>query len=340
MSRKLVTIQKLEEIMPITGADFIDFARVKGWWVVVKKNEFKVGDEILYFEVDSFLPDLPQYEFLKKGSSLKRMLVDGEIKIGIRLKTIKLRGMISQGLIMPLSILPAGNYVVGQDVSDLLGVIKYEIPIDSSLSGIVKGFFPFFISKTDEERIQNMLDILDTDIKEFYITEKLDGSSVSYYKYKGMFGVCSRNLELSESEKNSQWLWARKNNIENLLEDGFAIQGEIVGEGINKNILKINGQQVYFFNIYDIINRRYLDFDEFIKKIECMGLQTVPIISKENDIPRNLNSLLRLAEGKSMINSKVEREGIVVRPMKEAKYNNERFSFKVISNSYLLKNEN
>jgi len=184
MSRKLVTIQKLEEIMPITGADFIDFARVKGWWVVVKKNEFKVGDEILYFEVDSFLPDLPQYEFLKKGSSLKRMLVDGEIKIGIRLKTIKLRGMISQGLIMPLSILPAGNYVVGQDVSDLLGVIKYEIPIDSSLSGIVKGFFPFFISKTDEERCvsENVIVITDKGkktIKEICET-KFKGKVLSY----------------------------------------------------------------------------------------------------------------------------------------------------------------
>jgi len=209
---------------------------------------------------------------------------------------------------------------------------RYDITIKDNCN--------FYANNILVHNCQNCLDILNTEIKNFYIAEKLDGSSVSYYKYKGMFGVCSRNLELSESEKNSQWLWARKNNIENLLEDGFAIQGEIVGEGINKNILKINGQQVYFFNIYDIINRRYLDFDEFIKKIECMGLQTVPIISKENDIPRNLNSLLRLAEGKSMINSKVEREGIVVRPMKEAKYNNERFSFKVISNSYLLKNEN
>lgn len=335
--RKLVTINLIEEIKPIENAEFIESARVKGWWVVVKKNEFKVGDKVVFFEVDSFLPDIEQYSFLKKGNTLKRMLIDGEIKTGIRLRTVKLRKQLSQGLIMPMSVLPDGTYNEGQDVSKILNVLKYEAPVSASLAGTVKGFFPSFIPKTDEERIQNMLDVLDTDIKEFYISEKIDGCSVTFYKYNNEFGVCSRNLELKEDDKNTMWIWARENDIENKLRDGYAIQGELAGEGINGNPLKIKGHKVFFFNVYDIKKNAYLDFDSFLFGINKeLKLDTVPIISMYVDIPRTLDDLLKLADRKSIINDKVDSEGIVIRPMKENYYNNSRFSFKVISNKYLL----
>ncbi|OPZ94717.1 MAG: hypothetical protein BWY74_00328 [Firmicutes bacterium ADurb.Bin419] len=90
--RHLATINKIEEIKPIQSADKIEVARVKGWWVVIQKNQFKVGDEVIYLEIDSFLPVKPEYKFLLRGSSPKKMIVDGKEIKGIRLKTIKFKG--------------------------------------------------------------------------------------------------------------------------------------------------------------------------------------------------------------------------------------------------------
>lgn len=239
--RHLATIAKIEELKNIPGADKIEAARVKGWWVVVLKDQFKIDDFVLYFEIDSFLPVKPEYEFLLRGNKPKKMLSEGKEAEGIRLRTIKLRGQISQGLILPLPM-DLKDLPEGEDVTERLGIIKYEQSIPSCLSGIAKGAFPSFLPKTDEERIQNMVEVLDS----YYMTEKLDGSSVTYYKKDGMFGVCSRNLELQESE-TTQWKIARELNLKEKLYDNFAMQGEIVGEGIQKNPYKIKGQKVYFF---------------------------------------------------------------------------------------------
>ena len=189
--RHLATVSKVEEIQPIEGADRIVRARVKGWWVVTQKENFKEGDKCVYYEVDSFLPITPEYDFLLKGSSPKKMIVEGKEVEGIRLKTIKLKGVISQGLILPVP-----DYLKdkeeGTDVSEELGIIKYEPPIPANMEGIIKGSFPSFIPKTDEERIQNCLDILDIyKGYDFYITSKLDGTSSTFYKKDGEFGVCS-----------------------------------------------------------------------------------------------------------------------------------------------------
>lgn len=115
--RKLATIQIIEELKPIEGADKIEAARVKGWWIVVKKDQFKVGDRVIYYEIDSLLPVKPEFEFLLKGSTLKKSVIDGKEYEGIRLKTIKLRGALSQGLILPVSILK--NY---GDLEEIDGV--------------------------------------------------------------------------------------------------------------------------------------------------------------------------------------------------------------------------
>jgi len=234
--RKLVTIQKIEEKKLIEGADKIEAARVKGWWIVVQKDQFRVGDSVLYYEIDSFLPVRPEYEFLLKGNKPKKMLFDGKEIEGIRLKTIKLKGQISQGLIMPI---PEGLKIPDDgDVSEELGVIKFEIPIPACLTGIIKGSFPAFLPKTDEERIQNMVDVLN--INTFYVTEKIDGTSTTFYKKDGVFGVCSRNIELVEGE-TTQWRIAKELDLINKIPDNFALQGELVGEGIQGNPLKIKG---------------------------------------------------------------------------------------------------
>ena len=158
--RKLVTIQEIEDIQPIEGADSIEKAKIKEWWVVVKKGEFIVGDYCIYFEIDSFLPIKPEYEFLLRGSSPKKMLVDGQEKEGIRLKTIRLKGQISQGLALPIATI-ANNLPkeVGTDISEILGVIKYEPPIPANLAGVVKGNFPSFIPKTDGRIIKLRLPV-------------------------------------------------------------------------------------------------------------------------------------------------------------------------------------
>ena len=147
IERKLASIQEIKEINPIPNADAIEVATILGWKVVIKKaDNFKVGDKVVYFEVDSKLPAKPEYEFLAN--------------YGYRVKTQKFRGQVSQGLVLPMSILPDGVYNVGDDVSKLLGVEKYEIPLPLSVAGDIMGTFPGFIEKTDETRIQILGDIL------------------------------------------------------------------------------------------------------------------------------------------------------------------------------------
>jgi len=341
MTRKLVTIQKIDELKQIEGADFIELAIIKGWQAVVKKDDYKVGDNVLYYEIDSFLPVKPEYEFLLKGSKVKKMFIeDGEEQEGILLKTKKLRGQMSQGLVMPFQLLIDLNIKktlpnrinIGDDVSEILGVVKYEMPIPTDLKGQVKGSFPSFIPKTDEERIQNMTEVLGM----FYVTEKLDGTSTSFYKKDGQFGVCSRNLEL-EDNGQTQWQVADKLNLRENLSDNMAIQGELVGEGIQNNPLKIKGKEFYVYNVYNINTGKYLNFREMCIFCFSKGLTTVPVIDTNYSIHNKLEDILEYAEGKSLLNKNIEREGIVIRPRIEMKYYGNRFSFKVISNKYLLK---
>ncbi len=330
--RKLVTIENINEVKPIEGADAIEAVRVREWWVVAKKGEFAVGNKCLYFEIDSFLPVRPEYEFLLRGSTPKKQLVDGIEKEGIRLKTIKLRGQISQGLVLPV---PDGmEQAIGEDVSDILGVIKYDPPMPAELSGIAKGNFPGFIPKTDEERIQNMSDVLCG----YYVTEKIDGTSTTYYKKDEVLGVCSRNLELKESD-TTQWRKARELDLQNKIPEGIAIQCELVGEGIQKNPLKIKGQELFAYSAYSITAGKYLNFKDFVGLCEAVGIKTVPIIDANFSLPASVDELLAYAEGKSLICPSAEREGVVVRPKVEMEYKGSRLSFKAISNKYLLKTD-
>jgi len=339
MERKLASIQVIENIAPIENADAIEVATVKGWKLVTKKGEYQVGDKAIYCEIDSFLPICDEFEFLRK-SSYKKM---GDLE-GFRLKTIKLRGQVSQGLLIPISILKGKIYKdqfdslqVGDDVSEAIGVFKYEPPIPAELSGVMKGSFPNFIQKTDEERIQNLADVYDNFTKStFYVTEKLDGSSATYYFNNGIFGVCSRNIELVENEGNSFWKLARELQLEEKMreaEKNICLQGELIGEGIQGNPYKLKGQKVMFFNAFDIDDQRRLSLDEFGEVMDLFQLQSVPFISIKYTLPKSLDDLLLYAEGKSVLNQNAEREGIVLRNNKQT------ISFKAISNKFLLKEQ-
>lgn len=208
--RKLASIQKIEKLQPIESADSIELATVLGWNVVVKKGEFNVGDLVVYCEIDSVLPDKPEFSFLRDR--------------GMRIKTIKLKGQISQGICFPLSIL------LDADVTDILEIKKYEPLIPECVSGVMKSTFPSFIPKTDETRVQVLKKTLEQYAGSLcYVAEKIDGSSATYFIKNGEFGVCSRNMELSESE-NSYWKIAEKFDIENKLRSlglDIAIQGDL-----------------------------------------------------------------------------------------------------------------
>ena len=337
MERKLATIKKITDINPIEGADKIELVTVGGWKVVVAKNVgHKVGDLVVYCEIDSFLPIREEFEFLRK-SSYKKMSDGTE---GFRLKTIRLRGQISQGLILPIVVLnpPDTNIYItpfeGLDVTEMLGIVKYEPPIPAELAGKVKGLFPSFIRKTDEERIQNLTSEYEEFKKQkFYVTEKLDGSSATFYYKDGVFGVCSRNLELLETEGNTFWKVARELNLENKMKDfgvNISVQGELIGEGIQGNPYKIKGQTVRFFNLFDIDLQEYHSFNMTKKSLEVMGLEMVPVVDEFFTLPDTVDEILKYAEDKSKLNPDFDREGIVIRTL------DRKVSFKVISNQFLL----
>jgi RNA ligase (TIGR02306 family) len=345
MERKLASVRKITNLTPIEGADKIELATIDAWKVVVAKDvNHKVGDMVIYCEIDSFLPIKEEFEFLRK-SSYKKM---GDQE-GFRLKTIKLRGQVSQGLILPISVLnPEGTNIYvdpfeGLDVTDMLGIIKYEPPIPADLAGKVKGLFPSFIHKTDEERIQNLSSEYETykeknkeDVK-FYVTEKLDGSSATFFIKDGVFGVCSRNLELLETEGNSFWKVARELKLEESLvslEKNICLQGELIGEGVQGNPYKVKGQTVRFFNGFNIDTQENIPFLEFVELTQKMNLTTVPILDYDFTLPETVENMLEYADKKSELNSNLDREGIVVRSYDRT------ISFKVISNKFLLKSEN
>jgi RNA ligase (TIGR02306 family) len=329
--RKLASIRTISAINPIDGADKIEVATIDGWKVVVNKGIHKVGETVVYFEIDSILPIREEFEFLRKSSYIK--LSDGTE--GFRLKTIRLRGQVSQGLVTPISVLPDGDWNIGDDVTDALGIIKYEPPIPAKLSGVIKGNFPSFIKKTDEERAQNFAkdwDLFRT--YKYFVTEKLDGTSFTCYLRDGDFGVCTRNLEIKRDENQTHWKIAIQNNIENKLKSlgrNLAIQGEIIGEGIQKNRYGLKGHKLFVFNIFDIDKFEYLPKSESFDIANKLELENVPVISTEMELP-TLEEALRLAEGKSFINHKTEREGFVWVAIDSP----ERISFKTISNKFLL----
>lgn len=332
MERKLASIVVIDNIAPIPGADMIEVATVKGWKLVIKKQEYKPGDLAIYCEIDAFLPLIPAFEFLRK-SSYRKM---GETE-GFRLKTAKFRGQISQGLLLPISMLPDASLEPGEDVAAQLGIIKYEAPIPAALAGMMKGGFPSFIPKTDEERIQNLSDQYATYNSEpCYVTEKLDGSSVTYYHRDGEFGVCSRNLELQETAENTLWKVARQLDIAAKLAatgKNLALQGEMIGEGIQGNPYDLRGQSIRFYNVFNIDGGEYFTMAAFIALIQELGLQHVPILHEAFQLPDTIDELLLLAEGTSVLSPahrKVEREGLVIRSA------DRRISFKVISNKFLL----
>jgi RNA ligase (TIGR02306 family) len=349
--RKLASIQKVLEINPIKGADKIEVAKILGWEVVIKKGEFTVGDYVIYLEIDSLLPRMPWNQFLFKDDT----------KDTYRLKTVKLRAQISQGLLLPISVLSQyenpPSIEEGLEVTELLKITKYEPSIPAELHGLIKGQFPSRIPKTDEPRIQNFPNIVTECYGvEMVGTSKLDGTSVTFYLIDGVFGVCSRNLDLKPTEGNTYWKMALKYDVENKMRQvqetivsstsefaNFSCAGEIFGEGIQGNPMGIKGQELNLFSLYDIDNAKYKSH-EVLKHFSALtGIPMVPVVI-ETIFGDTFTAkyLLEFADKLNYPNGS-PMEGIVWRPKNKEMYSEilkGRLSFKTISNSFLLKNGN
>lgn len=338
-ARKLASVRKIDHVVPHKNADRLEVAILGGWPVVVRKGEFQAGDLVVFCEVDSLLPPRPEYDFLEKSCSHTEP--DGTE--WYRIKTVRLRGQLSQGIVLPLTILDYNNEELGEQgyrdgdvVTDVLGIRKYEKPLPPQLAGDALGVFPYFIPRTDEERVQN-LDIKSLPEGWYRVTEKLDGSSCTIYRNQDHIGVCSRNLELKPNEKNTFWHVAHESGalaaLASLGSSGgnIAIQGEVVGPGIQGNPYKLKRHRFYAFNVYLIDQQKYMTKAGFNAFCFTYGILSVPDLG-ETILPESMSGILQMAEGKSRINPDTEREGIVV--VKDGE--DERISFKAISNKFLL----
>jgi RNA ligase (TIGR02306 family) len=365
MSRKLVTIRKIDDILPIPDADNIECAVIGGWEVVVKKNEFKPGDYGIYFEIDSWIPHYIAPFLTKSGNPPKEYLqVPGQ-----RLKTIRLRKQISQGLVLPFTVEYANDPVLPEeglftttdgltlafdpkdtdtDLTELFGVTLWELP-DKGIQGSSKGNFPGFFPKTDQERIQNLSRWNEKWLEEkhvFEVTEKLDGSSMSVYYRRGMgdpddsgsllLGVCSRNVDLIREEGNNFWDTAEREELLNkvmgmshAMDKDLVLQGELVGESIQGNRYQLKGHTFYLYDVYNITDQVFLLPAERQRLARAWKIQHVPFINAETTMP--MKELLSSVDESSRLYPKVIQEGVVYKSMVE----HDR-SFKVISNAYLL----
>lgn len=336
--RKLASIQTIAEIKPIEGADRIVAYRINGWWVIDAKDKYQVNDSVVFCEVDSWISS-EIAPFLTKPDHFPKEFLG--IK-GERLRTIKLKGQLSQGLLLPMSVLPniesvgVGFYIEGEDVTNALGILKWEKPLPACLAGVAKGSFPSFIPKTDQERVQNLSKQIEAMQGElFEVTIKLDGSSCTIFVNGEDNGVCSRNLELKQTDTNAFWQIAVEEDVHAKLRStgrNLALQGELIGPSIQGNYEKVaSGKNEYYvYDVFDIDKQAYLLPAERWEVVKQLGLKHIPILSGGTRMGHNVQQLLDMAEGEGM-NKGVKREGLVF------KHLHSDFSFKAISNSYLLK---
>jgi RNA ligase (TIGR02306 family) len=353
MQRKLASVQRVQALDPIPNADAIELARINGWQCVVKKGTFALHNLGVFLEIDAIPPDHPDFSFLWQPKS--PLPLDTGVCTPraprpekFRIRTMKLRGALSQGLLLPLTdkgvtgLLPVNHFLSeGDDLTEMLGVTKWEPPATQGAEA--RGSFPSFIPKTDEARVQSAPGVL-LDIKglPYAITLKYDGTSATYCidPRDGEFHACSRNLSVRDSD-NVYWRIARQYDLEGVLRRSlgyYAIQGEICGPGIQKNPLGLKDIDFFVFSIYYLPQHRFLGRHEAENYCQFNDLRMVETIERGGSFNKTQEELLQLAEGKYP-GTKNEREGIVIRPLAETHSEalQGRLSFKAISNRFLLK---
>lgn len=320
MEKGLVYVGKIVTVNDILDADHIASATVVcgaggKWRGVIRKIDFKEGDLCLVYLPDALVPETDEMRFLASS--------------GWRVKMRRFRGSPSEVVIMGVPKTFRFILAVGEDITLDMGVCKYHKPVPTHLQGMAKGFFPGFIPKTDELNYQRYGELVNELVGQpYYITEKADGSSTTAFRYKGEFGLCSRNLELERNEANGYWQVAKKYGIEEKLPEGLALQWETCGPGIQSNPMGLKEIDGFAFTGYNIAEHRYMTVDELITLCDRLGFPMVPILESGKNFKKEGLELLgegRYANGK-------EREGVVVR----SQYNigSQPISFKVINLGY------
>lgn len=352
MERKLASIQMIDDIVPIPGADSVELAKVLGWQVIVKKGQFEKGQFAVFYEIDSVLPKRPEYAFLEQRK--------------YRIKTMKSPrlGVMSQGLLMPVDeVMPADfmptmwnrfanlndltGALLGMDVTKILDVQKYDPPLEGGKNTQPLGLFPtHLVPKTDELRIQSFPDLIQEMWgKPYVITDKYDGTSFTGFQWRDEFGVCSRNLQLKEWD-DIYWRTAKKYDLKEKLgtyckttDQDISVQGEICGKAVvsRQNPLGLQVDELFIFSVYDIRNRKY--FDTFVAReiATDLGLKFVTIIEHGASYNYTMEQILEKAKG-NYAGTDLKREGIVIRP-EHYTYSpliGGQLSFKAINNEYLL----
>lgn len=325
---KLASIQTITAIRSIEGADRIEAATVLGYQTVIKRGEFQLGALCVWHEPDTVVPERPEYEFLRKQ--------------GFRLKVARFKGQVSQGLALPMSVLPPGDYAPGDDATTLTGIRKYEKPLAPNLVGVAKGAFPSWIPKTDEPNLRSFPAALDEFVgRHCVITQKVDGTSATFYLRNGEFGVCTRNLELLEEPASMFWRVAQEFRLRDSLATlggDFALQGELHGEGIQGNHLQVKSVKFAAFNLFEIATQRYLGHAALSELGRVTGMPLVRVVW-EGEFRFSLEQLIALANAQEYATN-VPAEGIVIRPVEETRslvLESGRLSAKVISERYALK---
>jgi len=337
----LASIERITNIQPIENADKIVLDFIQGWQVIIKKDEYNVGDFCVYVPIDTMVDtSQPYFSFLADKNNPQTF---------VRIKTIKLKGKWSQGIIIPFNVLnqiePNQTFTEGQDVGQLLGVKKYEkenIIVPTGITTYNKPFPTEIISITDEDNLKTKFKVIE-ELKnnKLYITQKLDGSSMTIIKNQDDFIVCSRRLILEEGAVMYQFV--NENKIKETIQSygkNIAIQGEFCGPKINNNQLGLKNYKFYVFNIKNLDTKNYYNLDQLKQTTEKLKLEMVPvikIIEPTNEI--TLDYFQLIANEQMYIhpnNKKVPGEGIVIRPI-EPIYSNElnkNLSVKVINQNY------
>ena len=345
--RKLASIQRIWKIEPIEGADRIELAHVLGWQCVVNKGQFQPMDIGVYFEIDSFLPIRPEFEFMR-SSSYKKNDIMGE---GFKLRTQRFRGQISQGLLLPVSAFPEipQDAEVGLDVTELLGVKKWEIEERATTGGTVIGTLPYDIPHTDETRVQENPELIQAFAGlEYYISTKMDGSSHSIGLDENGFHVTGHNYEYKDDGESSFFELVKTRGYREKLETfakensltKLTIQGELCAPGIQRNRLRLTKPEWYVFTVRE--NGKRVGLKRMMQVCEALGMDHVPIEEVGVDLPTKyptVEALLARADGDYPNGGK--KEGIVIRPTEPVfcPLISASLSMKVVSNKYLLKND-
>lgn len=335
MQRKLASVVRVVDVSPIANADRIELARVGGWQCVVKKGEVRAGDLAVYLEIDAVPPDTAQYSWLWQPKASAAPVPRPE---KFRIRTATLRGALSQGLLLPLEAVGLADVREGDDVTEPLGVTKYEPPPPNGM-GEYRGPFPGLVPKTDEQRVQSAPGVLEElRGQPFVATVKMDGTSATFVMLEGQLHACGRNHSVLEGD-NLYWYVAAKRRIGEVLVKAphLAIQGEIVGPGLQKNPVGLKDKDLFVFSVLDTRTARYFGDAELRAFCREHALEPVPIAFEGERFDETVDSLLAKAEG-LYPGTTNQREGIVVRPREERRSEvlAGRLSFKAISNAYLL----